>query len=111
MDIGITGVDHAMIETGKRVLAARKVASRVVSLLVHIRVAIVELGQVLPSLDELFILRRSDLLERDTSSYMNIISGPSRSPDIEQTLITGVHGSREVHMALQEQRGSRSGVV
>ena len=80
-------------------------------MLAPIHVSIVELGQVLSSFDELFILRRSDLLEGDTSSYMNFISGPIRSADIEQTLITGVRGPREVHMALKEQLGLRSGAV
>ncbi|MCX8212981.1 MAG: LUD domain-containing protein [SAR202 cluster bacterium] len=60
----------------------------------------VQRGQVLPSLDELFTLRRRAALAEETSSYMNIISGPSRTGDIDQTIVTGVHGPREVHMIL-----------
>lgn len=99
-DIGITGVDYAIAETGSAVLLPRKGLSRVVSLVPPVHIAVVESGQVLPSLDELFTLRRQDFLEGDIGSYMNLISGPSRSADIEYQLVTGVHGPGEVHMIL-----------
>lgn len=98
--LGVTGVDYAIAETGSCVLLARKGVSRLVSLTPPAYVAVVERGQVLPSLDELFTLRRHDSLTEGLGSYMNIISGPSRSADIEQTLVTGVHGPGDVHMLL-----------
>ena len=99
-DIGITGVDYAIAETGSAVLLPRKGVSRVVSLVPPVHIAVVESGQVLPSLDELFTLRRQDFLDGDIGSYLNLISGPSRSADIEYQLVTGVHGPGEVHMVL-----------
>ncbi len=99
-DIGITGVDYAIAETGSCVLLPRKGVSRVVSLLPPIHIAVVESGQVLPSLDELFTLRRQEFLHGNLGSYMNLISGPSRSADIEYQLVTGVHGPGEVHMVM-----------
>ena len=99
-DIGITGVDYAIAETGSCVLLPRKGLSRVISLLPPVHIAVVESGQVLPSLDELFTLRREDFLDGDLGSYMNLISGPSRSADIEYQLVTGVHGPGEVHVIL-----------
>ena len=99
-DIGITGVDYAIAETGSCVLLPRKGLSRVVSLVPPVHIAVVKSGQVLPSLDELFTLRRHDFLTGDIGSYLNLISGPSRSADIEYQLVTGVHGPGEVHMIL-----------
>ena len=99
-DIGVTGVDYAIAETGSAVLLPRKGVSRVISLLPPVHIAVVKPGQVLPSLDELFTLRRQDFLNGDLGSYMNLISGPSRSADIEYQLVTGVHGPGEVHMIL-----------
>ncbi len=99
-DIGITGVDYAIAETGSCVLLPRKGVSRVVSLLPPVHIAVVESGQVLPSLDELFTLRRREFLDGNLGSYMNLISGPSRSADIEYQLVTGVHGPGEVHMVM-----------
>lgn len=98
--LGITGADYAIAETGSCVLIPRQGVSRLASLVPPVHVAVVERGQVLPSLDDLFTLRRDDFLNGSLGSYMNIISGPSRSADIEYTLITGVHGPGEVHMVL-----------
>ncbi len=99
-DIGVTGVDYAISETGTCVIIPRAGVSRLVSLLPPMHIALVERGQVLPSLDELFTLRRNDFVNGDLGSYMNLITGPSRSADIEYKLITGVHGPGEVHMVL-----------
>ena len=101
-DIGVTGVDYAISETGTCVIIPRAGVSRLVSLLPPVHIALVEKGQVLPSLDELFTLRRDDFINGNLGSYMNLITGPSRSADIEYKLITGVHGPGEVHMVLIE---------
>ena len=99
-DIGVTGVDYAISETGTCVIIPRAGVSRLVSLLPPVHIALVERGQVIPSLDELFTLRRDDFVNGELGSYMNLITGPSRSADIEYKLITGVHGPGEVHMVL-----------
>ncbi len=99
-DIGVTGVDYAISETGTCVIIPRAGVSRLVSLLPPVHIALVERGQILPSLDELFTLRRRDFTHGELGSYMNLITGPSRSADIEYKLITGVHGPGEVHMVL-----------
>ena len=97
-DIGVTGVDYAIAETGSVAITAGKGVSRLISLLPPVHVAVVRPSQILPSLDELFTIRRNEFLETGSLNYANIISGPSRSADIEQTLIKGMHGPREVHM-------------
>jgi L-lactate dehydrogenase complex protein LldG len=101
-DIGITGVDYAIAETGTCVLVPRQGVSRVVSLLPPVHVAIVEPHQVYETLDDLFALRRMAFLEGegDMGSYLSLISGPSRTGDIEQTIVIGVHGPTEVHMVI-----------
>ena len=99
-DLGITGVDYAIAETGTCVIVPTTGVSRLVSLLPPVHIALVERGQVLPSLDELFTLRRRDFINGELGSYMNLITGPSRTADIEYKLVTGVHGPGEVHMVL-----------
>ena len=99
-DLGITGVDYAIAETGTCVIVPTAGASRLVSLLPPVHIALVERGQVLPSLDELFTMRRRDFVGGELGSHMNLITGPSRTADIEYKLVTGVHGPGEVHMVL-----------
>ena len=103
-DLGITGVDYAIAETGTCVLVPRPGVSRVVSLLPPIHVAIVEPDQVYESLDDLFALRRLAFLQGrgNMGSYLSLISGPSRTGDIEQTIVVGVHGPVEVHMVIMD---------
>ncbi len=98
--IGITGVDYAVAETGSVVLLPRRGLSRLVSLLPPVHVAIVRPQEVLESLDDLFLLQRLAYHRGQMGSYMNIITGPSRTADIEQTIVVGVHGPKEAHMVI-----------
>jgi len=100
-DIGLTGVDYAIAETGTCVLIPRHGISRLVSLVPPIHVAFVELEQIIETIDDVFTLRRLELFQKgDIGSYMNFISGPSRTADIEQTLTIGVHGPKEAYMVI-----------
>ncbi|MBI2965931.1 MAG: lactate utilization protein [Chloroflexi bacterium] len=100
VDVGITGVEYAVAETGTAVLHPRQGLSRLVSLAPPRHVAIVERGQALPSLDELFLLEREAFLSGTLTSSFNLISGPSKTGDIAATIVQGVHGPVEVHMVL-----------
>ena len=104
-EMGITGADYAIAETGSVVLLPRKGLSRLVSLVPPIHVAIVRPGEVLEGLDDFFILRRLAYHEAggDMDRYINFITGPSRTADIEQTLVIGVHGPKEAHLVLLER--------
>ena len=101
-DVGVTGVDYAVAETGSVAITAGNGVSRLISLLPPVHVAVMLPSQILPSLDELFSTLRGEFLERGSLDYTNIISGPSRSADIEQTLIRGMHGPREVYMVIAD---------
>ncbi len=103
-DIGITGVDYAIAETGTCVLVPRQGVSRLVSVLPPVHIAVIEAHQVYETLDDLFALRRLAFMEGqgDMGSYLSLITGPSRTADIEQTLVTGVHGPMVVHMVILE---------
>ena len=101
--LGITGVDYAVAETGSVVLLPSPHLSRLTSLLPPVHLAIVRPREVLGTLDDLFLLRRLDFYERGAMApYINFITGPSRTADIEQQIVIGVHGPREVHMLILE---------
>ena len=99
--IGITGADYAVAETGSIVLVPRAGISRLVSLVPPVHIALVRKQDILNSIDDVFLLRRLDHYNNgDMGSYLNFITGPSRTADIEQTIVVGVHGPKEAHMVL-----------
>lgn len=102
--MGITGADYAVAETGSVVLLPRRGLSRLVSLLPPVHLALVRPQEVVDTLDDLFLLLRLTHRQQggELGSYLNFITGPSRTADIEQTLVVGVHGPKEVHLVLLE---------
>jgi L-lactate dehydrogenase complex protein LldG len=104
-DIGVSGVDYALADTGTLVLLSCKGQARSVSLLPPVHVAIVKPEQILSGLSDLFPLLRADANAEDRalSSAITFITGPSRTADIELTLVVGVHGPQELHVLLIEQ--------
>ena len=107
--MGITGADYAIAETGSVVVLPRRGLSRLVSVVPPVHVAVVRPQDVVSTLDDLFALRRLEFYRTggpnggDMGSYLNFITGPSRTADIEQTIVVGVHGPKEVHLVLLEQ--------
>ena len=101
-DIGLTGADYAVAETGSGIVMPRKGMSRLVSVVPPVHLALVRPEDLVESLDDLFLLRRLEYHEKggEMGSYLNFITGPSRTADIEQTLVVGVHGPKEVHLVL-----------
>ncbi len=94
---GITSADYALADTGSLVLLASPAEARLVSLLPPAHIAVVARAKILTGLDELFsILPRP----AEASSSMVLITGPSRTADIEQILVRGVHGPGEIHVIL-----------
>ena len=100
--MGITGADYAIAETGSVIVLPRKGLSRLVSLVPPVHVAVVRPDDLIESLDDLMLFRRLEYHRNggDMGSYLNFITGPSRTADIEQTIIVGVHGPKEVHLVL-----------
>jgi L-lactate utilization protein LutC len=102
--VGITGVDFVLAESGTLVLSSATEGAQLASLAPPVHVALYRREQVLGSLEEVL-----DQLPVPRSPDVSVpgravvfITGPSRTADIEQILIRGVHGPREVHVILVE---------
>ncbi len=88
-DVGITSADYALADTGTLVMLSSPREARLISLLPPAHIAVVPSGRILSGLDELFATLP---LPADGTSSMVLITGPSRTADIEQILVRGVHG-------------------
>jgi L-lactate dehydrogenase complex protein LldG len=94
---GITSADWALADTGSLVMIASPEEARLISLLPPVHVAVVPRAKMLTGLDELLsILPRP----AEASSSMVLITGPSRTADLEQILVRGVHGPGEVYVVV-----------
>lgn len=96
-DIGITSADYALADTGSLVMLSSPEEARLISLLPPVHLAVVPRVRLLSGLDELFTLVPDPAA---VTSSMVLITGPSRTADIEQILIRGVHGPAAVHVVL-----------
>jgi L-lactate dehydrogenase complex protein LldG len=94
---GITAADYALADTGTLVLLSSRSEARLISLLPPGHIAVVAQERILTGLDELFSVLPQPA---EQSSSMVLITGPSRTADIEQILVRGVHGPGEIHVVV-----------
>jgi L-lactate dehydrogenase complex protein LldG len=103
-DVGISGVAYLVAETGSLVVAAAASDPRSVSLLPPVHIAVAERAQLLPDLFDLFAVCKPAAAEDDEPdrlpSCLTVVTGPSKTGDIELRLVTGVHGPGVVHVIL-----------
>ena len=102
-DMGISGVEYAIAETGTLVLVAGRDMPRNATALPPIHVAVMERDRLVSTFEAATALLKQSLLTEDGawgSSCVTFITGPSRTADIEQTLTIGVHGPGEVHVVV-----------
>ena len=91
----VSEASYGLADTGSVVLMASSEEPRARSLLPEVHVSLLREDRILSGLDELFAVLGGDL-----PSALAIVTGPSRSADIEQSLTVGVHGPGEEHVVL-----------
>ena len=96
-DLGITTSAAGIAETGSIVLVPSPAEPRLLSLAVPVHLAIVECAALVPTLAD-FI--RSGAYQRAVPSNLVLVSGASRTSDIELVLVMGVHGPKVLLVAL-----------
>jgi L-lactate dehydrogenase complex protein LldG len=100
-DLGVTGADLAIAETGTLVLRAAAGRPRSTSLLPPCHVALFDRTALVESLEQAGIALEAwhdGPVPAERGAVINFITGPSRTADIELTLTRGVHGPKEVHV-------------
>jgi L-lactate dehydrogenase complex protein LldG len=96
--VGITGSFCAIAETGTLMLLSGAATHPATSLLPDTHIAIVRRSRLVRSMEDGW-----DLLRREHGSLprqVAFVSGPSRTADIEMTLVLGIHGPYRVHVIL-----------
>ena len=93
---GVTTVRAAVAETGSLLVASGEDSPRSGSLIPPLHVALVAASQIVPDLVDAFAVFSADTLPAGIA----LITGPSKTADIEGVLVTGVHGPGRVIILL-----------
>ncbi|MCW8801419.1 MAG: lactate utilization protein [Desulfobacter sp.] len=98
--IGISQVDWALADTGTLVQDATSIDKRLVSTLPEIHIALLPSNRLLPDMTALL-----EKLSPQQMNYIAMITGPSRTADIERVLTIGVHGPKRLIIILVDDLG------
>lgn len=96
-DLGVALAQLAVAETGSLLVHASSVDRRV-ELCVDVLAIVVGQADLRPTLDD--ALRRIAMIAARPPAYVSLVTGPSRTADIEMVPSIGVHGAREIHVLL-----------
>ena len=98
-DVAITDVDAALAETGSILISSGAQRSRACHLIPPVHIALVPAHQIVADMIDYFG-PSCDVGSPQHGSATVLITGPSKTADIEGILITGVHGPGEVHIMI-----------
>ncbi len=100
-DVGITTADFAVAETGCLVEVAYEDSTKLLSSLSRVHIVLLSATNILGKMRELS-LPLMEVLSKNDKPTITLISGPSRTSDIEMKSVLGVHGPHEVHAIVLE---------
>lgn len=99
--VSVTGVFAAIAETGTLMLLSGPQTPASAHLLPETHVAVVPASRIVAHYEDAFARMREE--HGQPPRAMNLVSGPSRTGDIEQTIVLGAHGPYRVHVVIVER--------
>lgn len=100
-DLSITSCEFLVARTGSMILSSASLSGRTTSVYAPVHVCIAKTNQLVYSIDEA-IQKMTEKYGQDLPSMISLATGPSRTADIEKTLVVGVHGPKEVFCFLTD---------
>jgi L-lactate dehydrogenase complex protein LldG len=98
--VGITGAFCVIAETGTLMMLSGAPTPGATSLLPETHIAVLPSSRIVRGMEDAWALLRAERGADVMPRAVNFISGPSRTADIEQTLVLGAHGPYRVHIIL-----------
>lgn len=102
-DIGLSGANLAIAESGTLVILSNEGNARLVTSLPPVHIAIITVDKIVATLDQAITLIKALVASasgKRLTSYISFISGPSSTTDIEKEQVIGAHGPEEVHIII-----------
>lgn len=101
-DVSITGCEYLVARTGSIVMSAAQSSGRSASVYAPIHICIAYTSQIVYDIKDA-LQAAKEKYGNDLPSLITFATGPSRTADIEKTLVVGVHGPKEVYLFLVEE--------
>ncbi len=98
-DVAVTGCEYLVARTGSIVMSAAEQSGRTVSVYAPVHICVAYTNQLTYDVKDALLLLK-EKYAGNIPSLITFASGPSRTADIEKTLVTGVHGPKEVYLFL-----------
>ncbi len=111
-DIGVSGANLAVAETGTLVIISNEGNARLVTSLPPVHIALLTTEKFVQSLEQAATLIKALTTASSgnkLTSYVSFISGPSRTTDIEKELVIGAHGPEELHIIILDNQRLKIG--
>lgn len=100
-DVSITGCELLIARTGSLLMSSAQASGRTVSVYAPVHICIAYTSQLMYDIKE-GLLHLKEKYAAKLPSLITLATGPSRTADIEKTLVVGVHGPAEVYVFLVE---------
>ena len=102
-DASITSCEFLIARTGTIVLSAAQESGRTASVYAPIHICIAYTDQLVYDIKDALLMLK-EKYQHDLPSLITFATGPSRTADIEKTLVVGVHGPKEVYVFLVDSK-------
>lgn len=100
-EAGITGCEVLVARSGSILLSNGNASGRRLGIYPHIHMVIAKTDQIVPDLKEAFVFLRQKY-GSTLPSMVTTVTGPSRTADIEKTLVQGAHGPKELFVLVSD---------
>jgi len=100
-DVSITGCEYLVARTGSMVMSSAQLSGRTTSVYAPVHICIAYNSQLVYDVKDALVFLK-EKYKTQFPSFVTFATGPSRTADIEKTLVTGVHGPKEVYCFLVE---------
>jgi L-lactate dehydrogenase complex protein LldG len=91
----ITDCEAAIARTGSYLFSSRQNYGRTSSIYFPVHIVLLSYNQIFPDIDKALTMLQNKY-QGKLPSMINLNTGPSRTADIEKTLVTGIHGPKEI---------------
>lgn len=97
IQVGITGCEFLIAHTGSVMVSSAQAGGRQLFVYPPVHVVVAKKDQLVDYLESAY-LEIQKKYGKNLPSQITLITGPSRTADIEKTLVMGAHGPRELHV-------------